>query len=361
MTRLDDIRGHMAEQEIDLLVLGPGGALRWLLDLKLHADERPLLVVISRERAAILMPALEAESARPQTDLPLFLWDDASGPDAALSDLLRDMGAEGARQVAMDDALRFDHAALLLDRLPEAGHRFWSDSLAAARMRKTPQEQALLKQNAAQADQALLAAWQQMRPGMTEAEVAALIKQSFGDQGAQPLFAIIGTGANGAEPHHLTDDTVLRAGDAVVMDVGGGYDGFSSDITRMALMGHPPEGYDAIHQIVEAAVCAALEAARPGARACDVDAAARGVITDAGYGEFFPHRTGHGLGIEVHEPPFLTGASQTVLEEGMVFSIEPGIYLPGRFGIRLEEIVILKPDGPELLSDLPRDAVIIHG
>lgn len=122
----------------------------------------------------------------------------------------------------------------------------------------------------------------------------------------------------------------------------------------MAVLGTPPEGYEKVHAVVEKAVQAAMKAARPGAKAHEVDDAARNVISDAGYGEYFVHRTGHGMGIEVHEQPYLTSVSQTVLEEGMVFSIEPGIYIPGRFGIRLEEIVILRAEGPEILSELPR-------
>jgi Xaa-Pro aminopeptidase len=127
----------------------------------------------------------------------------------------------------------------------------------------------------------------------------------------------------------------------------------------MAVLGTPPDGYEDVHAIVEAAVQAAIKAARPGALAKEVDNAARGVIEDAGYGEYFVHRTGHGLGVEVHEQPYLTSTSETVLDTGMVFSIEPGIYLPGRFGIRLEEIVILREDGPEILSERPRDLKVI--
>ena len=123
----------------------------------------------------------------------------------------------------------------------------------------------------------------------------------------------------------------------------------------MAAVGRPPEGYHEIHAIVDKAVRAALKAARPGVKAKEVDAAARNVIADAGYGEYFVHRTGHGMGIDGHEPPYITATSGTVLQEGMVFSVEPGIYIPNRFGIRLEEIVILREDGPEILSTLPRD------
>ena len=144
------------------------------------------------------------------------------------------------------------------------------------------------------------------------------------------------------------------------MDIGGAMGGYSSDITRMAVMGTAPDGYQEVHEIVERAVQAAMHAAKPGVRAHVVDDAARGVIIAAGYGEYFMHRTGHGMGIEVHETPYVTASSQTILDEGMVFSIEPGIYLPGRFGIRLEDIVILRKDGPEILSDLPRDLKVIH-
>ena len=193
-----------------------------------------------------------------------------------------------------------------------------------------------------------------LRPGVSELEIADVIRAEFGRHGAKPEFTIVGSGPNGAFPHHATGNRKLQVGDAVVIDIGGRKDGFPSDMTRMAVIGHAPEGYEKVHAIVERALCAALAAARPGVRAMDVDAAARNVIAEAGYGEYFVHRLGHGLGIEVHEPPYLTSTSETVLDEGMVFSIEPGIYLPGRFGLRLEDIVILRADGPEILSSLPR-------
>ena len=143
------------------------------------------------------------------------------------------------------------------------------------------------------------------------------------------------------------------------MDIGGRVDGFPSDITRMAVVGHAPEGYGQIHTIVEHAVLAALKAVKPGALASDVDRAARKVISDAGYGEYFVHRTGHGMGIGGHEPPYITATSDIELAEGMVFSIEPGIYLPGRFGVRLEDIVIVRANGPEILSELPRGVHVV--
>ena len=356
MTRL---RATMEAEGVDLVALAPGAHMGWLLGVHPHADERPLLLCVTQDHAGFVMPALEADSARQQTDLPFYEWSDADGPQAAFERLLSDFGAGSARSIALDECMRADHAALVQDRLLDARRQFSETTVGALRMRKDADEYTRLKRNAVSADTAMKAAWAAMKPSMTEHEVAQVARGSFAAQGARPLFTIIGAGGNGAFPHHHTGDTVLKTGDAVVMDIGGGMDGYSSDITRMAVMGHAPEGYAEVHAIVNAAVEAALAAARPGVKAHVVDDAARGVITEAGYGKFFMHRTGHGLGTQGHEPPYISASSQTVLDDGMVFSIEPGIYLPGRFGLRLEEIVILRRDGPEILSDLPRDLVII--
>ncbi len=359
MDKISALRTKMAEESVDLVALGPGAHLKWLTGMHPHADERPFIFCITAEQAAILMPSLESESARRQTDLPFFEWSDAEGPMGALEQLLEATHASAARSIVLDETMRADHAALVQDRLMNAKRQFCETTVSALRARKSVEEYNILKANAAVADAAMQAAWDAMRPGMTELEVAAIARAKFADLGAKPLFSIIGAGSNGAMPHHQTGETVLEEGQAVVMDIGGGKDGFSSDMTRMAVMGHAPEGYAEVHAVVESAVQAAMEAARPGVRAHVIDDAARKVITDAGYGEYFMHRTGHGMGVEVHEPPFISASSQSVLDEGMVFSIEPGIYLPGRFGIRLEDIVIMRADGPEILSGLSRDLKVI--
>jgi Xaa-Pro aminopeptidase len=351
----------MAEQGVDLVVLGPGAHMAWALDVRPHADERPVLGFVTRDHTAFLMPVLEAESARNQTDLPFHLWSDAEGPERALAELLGATGALGARSIVLDETMRADHAALVQDALPSAARAFTQTTVGRLRMRKDAAEFAGLKTAAAIADRAMQSAWDTMHSGMTEAEVADIVERSFAAEGARAIFRIIGTGGNGAYPHHHTGATRLARGDAVVMDIGCVKDGYPSDITRMAVVGEKPDGYDKIHAIVERAVMAAMAAARPGARAHEVDDAARSIITEAGYGEYFMHRTGHGLGLEVHEPPWITSTSQMVLEEGMVFSIEPGIYLPKRFGLRLEDIVILRADGPEILSNLTRDVRLVGG
>ena len=361
MSRLDKLRSSMSTEGVDLVAIGPGAHLAWLTGLHPHADERPLLFCVTQSYAGFLMPSLEADSLSQNTDLPMHLWADDVGPSAAMGEVLSAAQANSAKNIVLDETMRADFAALVQNALPTANCQFTATTIGELRMRKDRGEYTALKRNAQYADTAMQAAWSEMAIGMTELDVAEVVRNSFINNDVKPLFTIVGTGGNGAFPHHHTGDTKLKAGDAVVMDIGGGQSGYSSDITRMALIGSTPDGYQEIHDIVERAVTAAMKAAKPGVKAHVVDDAARGVITDAGYGEYFMHRTGHGMGIEIHETPYITASSQVLLDEGMVFSIEPGIYLPGRFGIRLEEVVILREDGPEILSTLSRDVRIVNG
>jgi len=354
VTRLAALRAKMVDTGVDLVALGPHTHLQWLLGFHPHADERPCLLLVGPKGEAFLMPELNAGGSRVHTNIAFHTWSDADGPDAALSDALAAVGAADVGTVVLDETMRADFALLLLDRLPGVRHVFGDATVGALRIRKDDDEYASLKLNALIADRAVEAGFAAIRVGVTERDIAAVIREHFLAEGAEPVFSIVGGGPNGAIPHHATGARRLQRGDAIVIDVGGRKDGYVSDITRMAAVGTPPEGYAEVHDIVERASQAARAAARPGVRARTVDAAARGVIAAAGYGQYFVHRTGHGLGLEVHEPPYLTSTSDTILEAGMVFSIEPGIYLPGRFGVRLEEIVILREDGPEILSELPR-------
>lgn len=342
-----------------LVALGPGPNMHWLAGFHPHPDERPCLLMVTAQGAGWLMPALNAAEAQQHTDLPMWLWADADGPDAALQAALTGLGAASTKTVALDETMRTDFCLLLLGALPEARPSVAADTLGALRMCKDEAEMDALRMNAGIGDAAMDAIFAGAQPGMTEKEVAALARDVFAAHGAMPLFGIVGAGSNGAFPHHATGETVLKEGDAVVLDIGARKGDFSSDITRMAAIGAAPDGYAEVHAVVEAAVQAALAAAKPGVPASAVDQAARQVITKAGYGEAFVHRTGHGMGLEGHEPPWITATSETILKSGMVFSIEPGIYLQGRFGIRLEEIVILHDDGPEVLSKLPRGLRVI--
>jgi len=352
--RLAAVRAKMRDTGTDLVALGPGTHMQWLAGFFPHPDERPCLLLVAEKGEAFLMPSINVEGSRQHTDIDFHAWDDADGPDAALTAALAAIDAADAGQVVVDETMRADFALSLLDRLPGAVHRFTDTTVGALRMRKDAAEYALLKENARINDRAMQAAFAAAQPGLTELEMAAAVADHYKSEGAATEFAIIGSGPNGAFPHHHTGTRALQHGDAVVIDIGGRKDGYPSDMTRMAAVGAAPEGYAEVHALVDRAVEAALAATRPGVRAKAVDAAARDVIAEGGYGDCFMHRTGHGLGIDVHEPPYITSVSETVLDTGMVFSIEPGIYLPGRFGIRLEEIVILRDDGPEILSELPR-------
>ncbi|MBT9385315.1 Xaa-Pro peptidase family protein [Pseudooceanicola sp. CBS1P-1] len=354
-TRLSNLRAAMAASDTDLVAIGPGSHMLYLLGYNPHGDERPCLLLVSGGGAVMLMPQLNAASAREHTDVPFCEWADAEGPVEALRAALESIGADTAASVVLDETMRADFAFLVMDHLPQGcRRRFTEDTLGALRARKDAEEYALLKASALINDAAFETAVAALKPGMSELELGAIIEAHYAENGATVAFCIIGGAGNGAFPHHHTGHRPLQAGDAIVVDIGCIKDGYPSDMTRMMVLGDKPEGYDEVHAVVEAAVQAALAAAKPGARARDVDAAARGVIEAAGYGPNFLHRTGHGLGVDVHEPPYITSVNDTVLEEGMVFSIEPGIYLEGRFGVRLEDIVILRADGPEILSSLPR-------
>ena len=357
--KINSLRARMKDNDVDLVALGPGTHMNWLLGFNPYPDERPCLLLIGKEKEAFLMPSVNAEDARKRTDIAINSWNDENGPDQALKEALLYIGESSAKHIAIDEAMRSHFALILIEALSNPTYEFTTSTIGALRMRKDQTEFINLKENALIDDRAMQAGFAAIKEGVTELEIGEAINKHFISEGAKPQFCIVGSGPNGAFPHHHTGDRKVKYGDAVLIDIGGRKGTFPSDMTRMSVLGEPPEGYLEIHAIVERAVQAAMSAAKPGVMAKDVDAAARGVITEAGYGEFFVHRTGHGLGIDIHEPPYITATSEVILDEGMVFSIEPGIYLQSRFGVRLEEIVILRADGPEILSELTRELNII--
>jgi len=355
--RMKRLRERMAATGTDLVVVGPSSHLVWLAGMSPHGDERPVMLIVSKDHAGFLMPALNVDSQRPFTKLPFYAWADADGPNAALASLLADSGANRPDlRIALDETMRADFALLVIDALPGARRGFLTDTVGYLRARKDEAEYKLLKMNAVLNDGAMRAGFAALKPGVTELEIAQVIRDFYIANGAKPEFTSVCFGENGAFPHHHTGERKLKANEAVLIDIGGRKDGYPSDMTRVGIFGETPEGFDEVHAVLERAVKAAIEAAKPGVPAKAVDKAARDVIAQAGYGDYFLHRTGHGLGIDIHEPPYITGSSETILEEGNVFSIEPGIYLPGRFGVRLEEIVILRGNRAEVLSKLPREA-----
>ncbi len=355
-TRLAKLRARIAETGTDLVALGPSSHMAWLSDVHPHGDERPVMLLVSATYAGFLMPALNAAAARKDTDLPFHPWSDDQGPETALAELLQASGATApGLSVVLDETMRTDFALRLLDALDTPRRRFTEDTVGLLRASKDGEEYAAIKAAHRLNDEAVKAAFAALKEGITEREVVALIQEHYKANGATLEFCSVCFGESGAFPHHYPGETALAQDMAVLIDTGCRLNGYPSDMTRCGFFGTPGEDYLEVFATVERAVQAALEAARPGVPASAVDKAARDVISEAGYGANFLHRTGHGLGIDIHEPPYIAANSDAILAEGNVFSIEPGIYLEGRFGVRLEEIVILRADGPEIFSEMPRE------
>lgn len=354
--RIDALRVEMDRAGVELAAIAPSDNFVYLLGFAPKADERMCVLLVTAARMAVVMPSLNAEQAADEApELELLRWADDAGPQAALATALQRVSGGSVKRLAVDPEMRADHLLLLQAALPEA--RAVSAALVIGPLReaKGADELAVLQRSSDAADAAMLAAFAALHPGTPEAAVGDVVTRAFASAGSTAEFGIIGAGPNGAFPHHHTGERPLQVGDAVVIDIGGRLAGYVSDITRMGFIGEPTERYLEIHAIVEAAVVAGMAASRPGATCAEVDAAARGVIEDAGYGEYFVHRTGHGLGLSVHEPPWIMRGNEVELRPGVVHSVEPGIYLPGEFGVRLEEIVHVTETGCERFSTLPRE------
>ena len=359
--RLSDLRQRMAATKTDLVAIGPGSHLRWLLGLDPHGDERPVMALVTANHIGVLMPSLNAASSRLHCDVDFYEWSDDVGPKTALQNLLRDGGAIYPKMtVVLDETMRTDFAFLLLESLENPVYRFTQDTIGILRSQKDEHEYLALKDCARLNDGAFKAAFAALRNGVTEAEIRDVLVDFYVANGAKSEFCIVAFGENSTFPHYHTGNDILRPNMAVLIDSGCRLNGYPSDMTRCAWYGQPNKEFEEIASIVERAAHLAREASQPGTPCCDVDHAARNVIEEAGYGHAFLHRTGHGLGIDVHEPPYITASSKSILTVGNVFSIEPGIYLEGKFGVRLEDIVFLKSDCAEVLSELPLGVVQIH-
>ena len=356
-TRLPDLQRALRQNGAGLLVLAPSDNLRYALrGYAPTADERFCALLIAPGGAAFVVPAVNAEQARAHAPVPLHTYTDAAGPGAALSAALDALGAARPAEVLVDEEMRAEALLFIQQALPAARYRGAGAVVTPRRSRKDAAELALLRAAAATADAGVEAVYAACQAGITERELVDIAAAAMLAAGADSVaFADVAAGPHAARPHHHPGSYALQLGDALVIDIGSRLDHYCSDITRVAVVGRPTDAeYERVSMVVEAAWQAAFDAARPGVPAQEVDDAARRTIASAGYGDYFVHRTGHGLGLSVHEPPYITGSSRTVLEEGMVFSIEPGIYLPGRFGIRLEEIVYLDHERAHVLSRLPR-------
>jgi Xaa-Pro dipeptidase len=323
--------------------------------LVLPAVGDPVLVVPVLER-----PGLDVTSV-PELGLEIAEWADDDDPYALVAGLLLRSGARPAR-AAVGDAMPAAHVLRLRAALPACEQELASTVLRQLRMRKDAAEIAALTVAGQAIDRVHARMGEWLRVGRTEAQVGADVAAAIVAEGhTAAAFVIVGSGPHGASPHHDVSDRVMQPGDVVVVDIGGPTpEGYFSDCTRTYSLGDPAAA-DVVagYAVLQAAQDAAVAAVQPGITAEQVDAAARIPITDAGFGDRFIHRTGHGIGLEVHEEPYIVAGNDLVLESGMAFSIEPGIYLPGRWGARIEDIVVVNEHGATRLNHRPRELVAL--
>ncbi len=341
------------------LLVAPGPDLAYLVGHEPPPLERLTLLILAAAREPVLVvPALEApaaESAPGIEGIELVGWrDGGDDPYAIVARLLR------PGRYALGDQTWAVHL-LGLERAG-SGYDFVSagETLPLLRAVKDQDEIARLRAAAAGADAVFGEIVGLALAGRREIDVAADLDRLLREHGHERVdFTIVGSGPNAASPHHGASERQIRGGDAVVLDFGGVADRYCSDITRTVFVGEPDAEQRRVYDVVREAQQAAFEAVRPRVAAQDVDRAARAVIADAGFGDRFVHRTGHGIGLEVHEPPYIVEGNPTPLEAGMTFSDEPGIYLPGRFGVRIEDQVVVVADGAERLNEASRDVTVV--
>ena len=359
--RIAGARHGLVQAGIDALLVTPGADLRYLTGYHALPLERlTCLVLPAKGGPRLVVPALEepAAHASPISRLGVQIvpWQETEDPVTLVSRLLG-----GANTVALDDHMWAEKVLRFRAAMPNTQQVLAGPVLRHLRMRKSTAEIQALRGAGAAIDRvhARMAEW--LRVGRTEREVGRDIADAIITEGHERVdFVIVASGPNGASPHAEVSDRVLVAGDTVVVDIGGTTEaGYCSDSTRTYSLGNAPAEVSEYYAVLLRAQLAACEHARPEVSAESVDAAARDIIAAAGYGEAFLHRTGHGIGLETHEEPYIVAGNHTVLEPGMTFSIEPGIYLPDRHGARIEDIVAITEGGSERLNQRPRDLVVL--
>jgi Xaa-Pro aminopeptidase len=365
--RMDRVRDAMAGAGVDVVLLSVGPDLPWLTGYEAMPLERLTMLVVPRDAHPVLVvPALEAPRVVERPDVfAVDPWSEEQDPVARVAELV---GAAGTVAVGDRTWARFvlDLQAVVA---PGVRWRRASDVVGPLRARKDPAEVEALSAAAAAADRvaAQLQAGEIPLVGRTEAQVSADIGRRLLAEGhARVNFAIVATGPNAASPHHEPGPTVIEPGDVVLCDFGGtwpteGGAGYCSDITRCVAVGPPPAEVAEAYSTLQAAQARAVAAAVVGTPCEAVDAAARTPITEAGFGDRFIHRTGHGIGVEEHEDPYIVVGNDEPLRPGHAFSVEPGIYTPGRWGLRLEDIVVASDDGPVPLNRAAHDLVVVDG
>ncbi len=363
--RLANLRKSLLLSGLDALALNAGPSLVYLTGLHFHLSERPVVIFITATGTpGIVLPELELPKLE---RLPFVIksfpyGENPSGWKEAFLAAGKALGLEGKVIGVEPRSMRLLEYDYLKDIVGKAGYKDAGDLVGVLRLHKDAQEVASIRKAVRIAQESLEAALRFIKIGITEKEIASeLVLQLLrhGSDPEMPFFPIVSSGPNSANPHAVPSDRKLQSGDLLVVDWGAAVDGYISDLTRTFAVGEVEQEYRKIHRLVLEANAAGRGAGRPGAPCAAVDQAAREVIRQAGYGEYFTHRTGHGIGMEAHEEPYLRGDNLQLLEPGMAYTVEPGIYLPGRNGVRIEDNVLVTADGVDCLSDMPRELRVL--
>jgi Xaa-Pro dipeptidase len=363
--RVQRLLERMRAAGVNCVALVPGPNMVYLTGLHFHLSERPVIAFFpATGQPVLLVPALEAvkaEHAPQPLDWQLFVYSDEQGPDAACARACAALGLAGKRLAVERLTMRVLELEMVERDAPGVQAVPAEPLLADLRMTKDADELAHMRQAVNIAEEALAQALKTIRVGMTEREVAAglTINLLKGGSGVVPFEPIVQGGPNSASPHAAPGSRRLEPGDLLLIDFGASVDGYVSDITRTFALGEPEPELVQVHEVVQAANAAGRAAAGPGVPCQEVDRAARRVIEGAGYGPYFIHRTGHGLGLQGHEPPYIVEGNTLPLAVGMTFTVEPGIYLPGRGGVRVEDDVVVTGDGCESLTTFERGLQVI--
>lgn len=363
--RLDKLNASLQTSELDAVVLNPGPTLTYLTGLHFHLMERPVVLLFAQDQdPALVLPELELQKvASLSYILQVFAYPETPSEwEAAFRKAVKALGLDGKRIGIEPRRLRLLEFSFMKNSAPEADYPDGGDVLSGLRLRKDQAEVETMRKAVGIAQASLEATIPSIKIGMTERELSSeLVVQLLrhGSEPELPFSPIVSGGPNSANPHASPTERKLQAGDLLVIDWGGTHEGYISDLTRTFAVGDVDDEYQKIHRIVQEANAAGRDAAKPGARCADVDSAARDVIEKSGYGEYFTHRTGHGIGMEGHEEPYIRGDNMQILDPGMAFTVEPGIYLPGRNGVRIEDNVVISETGADVLSDMPREIRVV--
>jgi Xaa-Pro aminopeptidase len=361
--RIERAGAEAAARDIDALLITPSVDYLYLLGYRAPGMERLTCLIVPAEgQPSLVLPQLEESLARHElgelaADLAIVPWDETEDPFWVVRDLLQGHAMRAAVQDQMwaRFVLRL-RAAVDPIELVEAG-----PAMGAMRRIKTPDEIDRLRLAARAADQAMDQIRSERFTGRTEAEIATRVCALLVEAGHESAeFSIVASGPNSASPHHEPGDRVISEGDAVVLDIGGLRDWYGSDTSRTVFVGEVPREFALLYDVLKQAQLAACTAVVPGVTAHEVDRAARHLIAEGGYGDAFIHRTGHGIGLEIHEEPYIVTGNLEPLRPGDAFSIEPGIYIPGQWGARIEDIVVCTEDGSEVLNRSSRDLISVE-